>query len=389
MGYTGLLSKLEQIELKNFITNMIACGDDLPYLMLESLKMLSDESTMFNIIKDSNKVALCNMIRDYFFSDCYVDYMNNVDYSKIIEYGKLIMYKVYAEDGLRNATVNEISQGVHNLTGEEVYQVEEKEYKLLCLLQWTLTGKSYIFRKAGYKLEYDDNGKPKTLFYDMVVMCANEIKELFSWVHSDGFEVCVKRLKKLAKSRGYKYATYAKDEIIEDIPIKQLFINIKERFPRRSDDKDYRKALAIVLKTNIKYAAPLDIAFLRNVYERFTIEQRGLNARQIEQISGLKQDCERLLKEQFSGKIKSDHYAYRIISTLKSTGYSRCSPKQLKIIEDAKRIIQRYDEAEEIDNDVLDRKGKAGNETRVISEDEIDISLAALSNAMGDGLFED
>lgn len=387
MGYTNILSIIEEDKLRAFMSNMIPDEGEQPYLISETMSLLEDNSIMRNAISDSNKVALCNMLRSYFVK-CYYDFMEDTKFKNLIKYGRMYIYRVAAADGLRYATNQEIKQGVSCLIGEETYPAGENEYRLLCLLQWTIDGCSYYFRQAGFQLEYTADGKVATMFYGMIQMCANKLLELFNWMHTDEYDKCIDKLKKLVKSKGYKYASYAKDEITEDIPIKQLILNIKQKFPKQSPVTKYRKALALALKgsKDISYIEPLDITFLRNTYTEFVYEQKNIDSKRQTEVVELKKLCEMLVSERYSGKINSEHFAYRIIGTLKANDYVKCSPKQMQILEDAKKKILKHTEDSENEQQ---NDNEQIRKTEILTEDEIDTSLAALSNAIGDGLFED
>ena len=382
MGYTKLFDIIkDDIKLISFITNMSSGCVELPYIMEETLKLLEDDSLYCNIISDNNKRALAVMLSSYFDS-CYEKYIKDLNLNKLLEYGRLEVYKVDAANGLRFATINEVEQGVEGLIPEYIYPAGEEAYKKLCLLQWTFSGISYFFRMAGYNLKYDTNGKVINTLYDMIQMSAYQIKELFSWVeNTDTIDTAIKKIEKMKKNKGYKYASFEKDEIVEDISIKQLIHNIDKTFPRNSSNANYRKAISLVIKTNKnkKKLTPLEVAELRKIYHQHALERNNTQNNVIieESIKQLKTECEKLLSERFSGKINSKHFAYTIIESLKKNNYMKCSAKQYAFISEALNIINKHNEDSNI------------TKANVISEQEIDNSLASLSNAIGSGLFED
>jgi len=381
MSYNNVFKILDtNTKLKSLITNMASGYIDVPYIISETLKLLEDGSVFENIISDSNKVVLCNMISMY-FNDCWEIYIDDIKLDKALKYGKIEVYKVNAANGLRYATVNEVAQGISELLSEYVYPAGEETYKKLCLLQWTFTGVSYFFRQAGYTLNYDDNGKVKNTFYEMILMSANEINDLFTWLSvRDEFDKAIKIIKKMEKNRGYKYAKYEKDEISEDITIKQLVLNIYRVFPRNSNDKNYRKALALVINANKgNKLSPTEVSFLRNVYKQYALSSGNTSYKEDES-NDIKDMCDTIENERYSGKIDANHFAYKIISTLKKSNYSKCSIKQYNILLDAYNLVTSDKE-----KDNKDVKAK----TEVISETDIDTSLGILSNAIGDGIFED
>lgn len=381
MSYNKLFKLLEDnTRMTSFISNISSGYMEIPYIMSETLKILEDDNPFFGIISDSNKKSLCIMM-DQYFTDCWGLFIEDLKLDKSLSYGKIEIYKVDAANGLRYATVNEVAQGIKGLIGENIYPAGEDEYKRLCLLQWSFTGVSYYFRQAGYKLDYDSNGKVTTSFYEMIQMCAYQLKELFDWVAvKDNLDKALNRIKKMQKSKGYRYASYEKDEITEDITIKQLVMNIYKIFPRNSSNPEYRKALALAIKSykGKQKLTPLEVSQLRDIYDKHALDINRNKKDESAVNTDVKEKCELLLAERFKGKINQKHFAYTIIETLKKNNYTSCSPKQYAVIEEAYLIIAK-------DNN--NNKDKAAK-TEVISDDEITQSLASYSLSGGE-LFDD
>ncbi|MBO5388337.1 MAG: hypothetical protein J6A59_09385, partial [Lachnospiraceae bacterium] len=132
----------------------------------------------------------------------------------------------------------------------------------------------------------------------------------------------------------------------------------------------------IKMYKNKQELSPLEISSLREIYEEYALD-RGKNNQPATVNEDLKKKCALLLSERTSGKINHNHFAYTIIDTLKRNNYTKCSPKQYSIIEEALKLVGR------------DLSTEEDNRTEIISDSEIDLSLASLSNAIGDGLFED
>lgn len=384
MSYNKLFKLLEDnTRMTSFISNISSGYMEIPFIMSETLKILEDDNPFFGIISDSNKKSLCIMM-DQYFTDCWGLFIEDLKLDKCLKYGKIEVYKVEAVNGLRYATVNEVAQGIKGLIGEYIYPAGEEEYKKLCLLQWSFTGISYYFRQAGYKLDYDNNGKVVNSFYEMIQMCAYQLKELFEWVSvKEHLDKALNRIKKMQRSKGYKYASYEKDEITEDITIKQLVMNIYKVFPRNSSNPEYRRALALSLKAykNKQQLTPLEVSQLREIYEKHALDiNRSKQEASVN--NDVKEKCELLLAERFKGKINQKHFAYTIIETLKKNNYTSCSAKQYAIIDDAYKIITRTD------NKKLNSETDTTPKTEVISDDDINESLASY-NLSGGELFDD
>lgn len=385
MSYNKLFKLLEDnTRMTSFISNISSGYMEIPYIMSETLSILEDDNPFFGIISDSNKKSLCIML-DQYFTDCWGLFIEDLKLDKSLSYGKIEIYKVDAANGLRYATVNEVAQGIKGLIGENIYPAGEDEYKRLCLLQWSFTGVSYYFRQAGYKLDYDSNGKVTTSFYEMIQMCAYQLKELFDWVSvKDNLDKALNRIKKMQKSKGYKYASYEKDEITEDITIKQLVMNIYKVFPRNSTNPDYRKALALALKSykSKQQLTPLEVSQLREIYDKHALDVNRNKKEASAVNSDVKDKCELLLAERFKGKINQKHFAYTIIETLKKNNYTSCSPKQYAVIKEAYLIITKEN------NKNINNQENTAAKTEVISDDDITQSLASYSLSGGE-LFDD
>lgn len=283
-----------------------------------------------------------------------------------------------------------MAQGVEGLIAENIYPAGENEFKLLSLLQWTFTGKNIYFRDAGYKLTYRDSKEPVETTYDMITISANQLIEMFKWCSdSDKVDSAVKKLKKAAKSKGFKYASYERDEIEETVTIKQLVYNLDKTLPRRSDNIKYRRALAIVIKgkKGLSYLTPMEVSFLREIYHQRAYEKDAAKPYVDET---LKNECEQILKERYKGVINQDHFVYKIIETLKKKNYTVCSAKQYSIINDALSIINKDKEKEDENKKKSIILGEDDIDKSLGQEDTMMKSLAGISDALGSGsLFEE
>lgn len=380
----------ENTQVKSIISNVSYGIMDTPFLMNKTVEMLADDSPYLNIISDENKQALVNMLIMY-FNNCWGLYVEDYELDKLLKFGKIEVYKVDAPNGLRYATATEVAQGIKGLIGEYIYPATEENYKRLCLLQWTFSGVNYFFREAGFKLTYDNTGKPKETLYQMIQMSSQQLVDLFKWSSiQDNIDKALNQIKKMKKNKGFKYASYEKDEIEESISIKQLIYNIDKTFPRNSTDIDYRKAIALIIKAkkNIKSITPLEISFLRKAYDKKAMERS--NGKVVEESNKLRDECELILNERTSGKIDPNHFAYKIISTLKNSGYKKCSVKQYDIIKDALNIISNYEEKKQ---ETEDNKAEQLILDDTCIDNVVDATdtsvLTDISDALGRGLFDD
>lgn len=337
--------------------------NDVPYICVEIGKLLDDNGCLFLINDDDKKLyaRLARVTLDKLFDpEC-----SRISLDNVIPYGKVETYKVSAAYGLRPATVSEVNNGVEALIPEQVYPAGEETYRLLCLMYWALTGRSWYYRQAGFNLQYNkDTGKVETSITDMIKDCLDEYISMLKFVCDiDKYDKAIKIIKKF-KRNGFKYAEYAKDEITEEISVKQLVKYIDEKFPRKSDDRDFRRAIALVIKTNVnnERLSPMEIAELRRTYKKFLSNKQNYEKKTVNEDA--KAQCDILLKNR--AILGVDHFVYKIVSTFQKHNYIvNPSEKQQRIIDEALEKI----EAEQA------KQAEKANKAAVISEDDIDKDL--------------
>lgn len=345
---------------------------DLPYIITETLYMLSDNSLTASMITDRNKLALATMIKQH-FDLTYDLYMEEHKVEDAVNYGKIEIYKIDSVNGVRYATKGEVDNGVIGLIGEYMYPAGQEEFELLSLLYWTFTGIPRHFRNAGFDLTYNSNGQVQETVYQMISMSADKINKMFEFVgDKDRYGKAIRMIDKLRKKGGFKYASYADDEVTEDISIKQIIHNIDKTFPRSSPNPDYRKALAFVIRSKEMKLSPLEISFLREVYYKFALDRTG-GIRDDSNVNiELRDKCNEILDGRKKRLIQPKHFAFKIIDTLSMNGYVRCSKKQYEILNDALKIIQ--EEKERMEEVVEATNNK-------------DTEYESLSDILGDGLL--
>lgn len=304
-----------------------------PYIVEETLKILSDGSVLYDTISDKNKIALCNMMRSY-YNTCYMGFLTGDSYENAVKYGKRIIYHVETKDGIREATVNEISSGVEQLIGEEVYSFGKENYRTMCLIMWSYTGHVYYYKEAGYNVTYDSSGIVNENIFDMIKKSAEHINEMMQWYKTEQFSKAIKIADKVRKQGDYKYANYDEYEIVEEISVKQLLNNVTKQFPRKSESADYRRALGLALRSKERKLSPMEISFIRKQYNQFVRERRegASSGRDDKTDERLVEICGELLEVRYKGIISSEEFGYKIISTLRSKNYASCSEKQRRCI---------------------------------------------------------
>lgn len=382
-------------KLITILGNLECLGSEQPYLISETFNMLDDDSPLYGLIPDINKLALAKMIRAY-FNTCWTLYLDVDKYVSLTKYSRLDSYSIDADKGVRLATENEIKQGVRGLQRKDVYPAGEDYNKLINLLVWTMTGNTFYFRRAGFKNNFNSEGKVTDNLYQMITMCCNELNLLFDFVADENkFTKLTRIVEKSKKTGGIKYATYASDEINENISVKQLINNVKLNFPRNSSDKSIRKAIALSLKyTNNKSLTPMEISYIRGVYSYYLnntdmIKAKDYNKAKENEDTELKKKCDLIVRERYRGIIDSNHFVYKIIDTLRKYNFSKCSNNQYAIIEEALRIINTTAKNNNVDKEKMrENEELSRNAVGVLSDDDLD-NYESLSDFIGDGEIEE
>ena len=370
--YTFNKVETELSELYPILRLLITISNDekSEFIIRESMFWLSDISSL----DIEQKRGLLNMLNMY-YKLCYDSSIATK--SKSLPYGKIEVYKVSSTNGLRYATQSEVEQGVRGIIPEFIYPIEQRNYELLALYYWTVTGVSYYYRQSGLNISYDSNGKVKETFYELVSQNPVMLFDMMKLVENEEKTTkMMKILNKYKKSKGYVYSSFEKDEIHEDISSKQIIYNIDTMFPRGSDNPKYRKALSLVIKIKGGYKpTPYDISTLREIYDEFS-KNNAVNIKYTETDVNLKKECEAILIARNNGLIHPSKYVFKIIESLSKFQYTRCSDKQYSIIKEALNIIGYNNENANNNNDSV-----------VISDDEINTSLDVFSEALSDDIF--
>ena len=379
-----LLESLDSKD-KNMFTNIISDLVDRTDLMDNVLDILRDDSVYSLTLQDRQREALTRLLLRY--SRAYISlFLSGVRIDGLLKYTQTKIYHVNAVNGYRIATKSEVEQAVASLMAEVTDNIPEKEQRLLKLFQWTLDGDRKLFKSLGYELEFSEDRKLKTSYFQMLVMAGNELNELMDFMEDEKrFESCVAKLKKIKRKGKYKYPEYAVDEIQSEMTIKQLVYKLKPLLPIGSSNPDIRRALHLILTwerdTKLQNNAdPLDIAMMRRVYASLSGQTDTIYNQTVEDDSQLNREkCERLLKAKRAGEISQSDFVFKIISTLKKSNYKKVSPKQLAIIDTA---------LEKLDKNLKESKENLEREKFVQSKlDKSTIDIFDMATVLGDGLI--
>jgi len=379
MTYNKLGNILNDVELLIKVENVSNQLDASPKVLTRIYSLIHDDSVFWNLTTDSQKRGLVFMAMAI-FDGCFYAYNEEMIKPDHCRYGAVEVYDIDAASGLRPATINEVEAGVHGLIAKNIYPAGEESFRNIAILLWLFKDVSYYYRCAGLPLEYDNLGKVSTPTYTMLCRAVDRVSKAIEWLNSGNAEKAIKIINKYKLSGGYKYAEYAKDEVYENISIKQLIKNIDNEMPRNSDNLDFRRAISLVIKTN-KYNArltPLEISWLRDVYD--TLISVKVNEEKSEMDIELKMACDRISNAQLAGLISRSDFVFKVIETLNKNGYTRCSPKQRKFIDEA---------IEKLDNiNKTNKETEQANTAQIIDDDDIDLTLTSVSDLIGQGLFE-
>lgn len=323
-------------------------------------ELLRDNSYYYDKINDRNKVSLVSFVRRYYI-DCADFLIERGSIKKLVKASKRVIYKINARNGLRVATKYEVENGVEGLLEYIEYPIGEEKYRLLNLLLWTIEGRLRYYREAGYDYNYSD--RLEDSIYDLIVRSADGLVKLLNWIEDkETFTKDMEKLNSLIRLGDYKYPEYAEDEVKTSLSIKQLIYYLDNNIPKQSKDKDMKYALHLVLKVKDKkrnILSPLEVSFLRGIYRKLI--QNNLRSENIKNDT-LQKECEDILRAREEGLIDGNHFVFKIINTLKSNDYKKCSLKQHNIIRDALNIIEKT------------KKDKEYNEQELEIYESLDIS---------------
>lgn len=378
MTFDKLSAIINDNNLMVRVSNISNQLETAPKILTRLYSLIHDDSVFWNVTTDAQKRGLAYMAVTIYDS-CFYIYNEDIIKPDHCKYGAIEVYDVDAADGLRPATIGEVTSGVHGLIARYIYPAGEESYRNISILLWLITDISYYYRCAGLDLEYDSYGKISTTTYEMLNRAVDRVAKAVEWLKSGNAEKAIKIINKYKSSGGYKYAEYAKDEIYEKISIKQLIKNIDNEMPRNSDNPDFRRAIYLVIKTNKNNVrlTPLEISWLRGVYDQLIANKANIEKPEMD--IQLKMDCDRISQAQLAGLISRSDFVFKIISTLNKNGYVKCSPKQRKIIDET---------IEKLDNISKATKTTDNKPAPIITDDDIDLTLTSVSDLIGQGLFE-
>lgn len=349
------------------------------YIARETIEMISDQHYRAYCISNENMLALAYMLKKY-FDTCWKKVDSVKELEKYWKASRVMMYKVEVDGEIRYATQGEIKQGIENLIGEYNYPIGIEKFIYLCVMMWMFTGECKYLTVAGVKLNYSEEEKRyvNTLL-EKIFAVASAMNKLFEWVGSDEFDDDIQVLKDKARLK-FKYATYASNEIVENIDIKQIAFDFVNK-SSRNISKEVSRAYILCnkyIKNNMELE-PLEKSFIRKQY-RVLISSKNdslVSKEQEENENTIKEMCNDLLNGRACGRIPANEFAFKIIQTISSTGYNKVSPKQCSV------IMKAHDKYIGKCKDNSNNDSSASNEIAVTTEE--DTMLIDMSDMLGSG----
>lgn len=351
--FVSIVSNIENSELITFASNY-----------------LSDTNISVHNISSEMKIDLVKLINSYYDSCSDLILFDDIDLEKLFNASVEDIYYVNASDGLRVATVKEVENGVLGLTIMKNYTIGVDKHRLLALLLWTITGNVKYFRSAGFDYEHKIINN---INYGMIKIAYAELQDMIKWVSSKNFKDDTIKLKSVIKRGKYKYPDFAYDEIKANMTVKQLMYYLGKNLPRKSDDKNVKRAWHLILsvQNGRKYKlSPMDISLLRSLSANLNSLNRTNDK--------LKRECEEILKAGQDGIISTNSFVFKIINTLKANEYKKVSTKQYNIIKDALDRIQSAKQNQKITESRIDELDD--------TDEDDDLSLVAISDNLGNGV---
>lgn len=352
MSYESINSVITDEKLLKSMIGIENSNIKVAYLVDATLMLLSDNSSYINIISEKNKVALCNLCINVTSTLAGASaFKKDIDIKKACEYSMKKVYYTDAPNGKRIATKGEINDGITELIMDTTYPAGIDAHRKLNTLAWILFGDIKYVYALGFKVKYNDKREVITPTYDIIAALAADINQSLEWYSTMQFDKALKIIQKFSKAYRKIYIDSVQDEIKESISIEQVTKDILDRFPRGSNNVNYRRAIAISLKyRNKSKLTPMEMKFIREQHRDFNIEIETDN----EGSNEVKLICNTIIKAASDGIIKEGELGLKIARSLVDSQRWRVSTKQLNVLTNLSNRINKPKEnnsSENIDSD--------------------------------------
>lgn len=374
---------------------------DRPWLVNELVLFLSDDAYGVKCLTTDDAHRILNLASKFQSASWGLVFdMNNglLDPEKVMQYTKQDRYCITASNGFRVCTQKEVDEAIVEYYGDELFEIEnypsnsltEDEEKLMNLATWALTGRWKYFISAGYKVEYNKDKSLARNPVHYIMEIEDVLYQLCDKLDIGGeYEDLVEKTKAIKRLGKYKYPEYAQDEIKPTVPISFVITQVEKKMPFKKSSILWK--CYYILKKNkgksIKSFSTEDKKILRKGYIEITNPSNNVTKTDVEvaRIKETKELCEKIRDAVNNGILPNTEFAIRIVTTLSSFDYTRCSEKQMNILLDASKKIDKIKDNEE-ENTRINEVVSSNNNSMV---DFDEFGLAGLSDMLGQGVFGD
>lgn len=386
MSYTKVRGIIKSEDDKLLLDNITNDKLDKPYLVDAITRIIEDSSSYMRVLSDEKILQLFRLCKEY-FNSCFSIFldisMGGVRLDTLIDYSTSIIYKTDALSGVRISTVNEVKDGIIELIPETIHNIDVTVQRLLNILMWTVTGRIRYFKAAGLQCSFTDNRLNETEL-QLIYRAGDLLRDLVDWVKDmSEYERAIAILKIAKKKSKYPYPNYAKDEIRADTSIKQAQYICKTRLYGSKLTPDQVEARKIIFKIEKNKYKPLphEISLLRRIAKELQ-ENMSMNMENDDLPEELAELCNRFYTAEQNGYIRSDDFAFKIISSIQR--YKKCSPKQMAVLKRAEETIENNMKL--TSTKASDSDAKEGIDTREILDmyNVLDSGLSGTSNGTPD-----
>lgn len=326
------------------------------------------------------------------YSDYIVDLFKEKELKKFLTSSSYYNYTLNLGYYYREPTVGELKNGVRGIEASKRYTLTKEREAQAYLLMWAKTGKLRYYALAGY--QYKTTGDSKQIAdetYKLVMRVIDELENALDWWESsDRYTDVNVALKQHKVAMKYEFPSYAEDEVLEEISVKQLIHRLtmaRDKCRLSETGVDMYKLNRLLFKQNNKskplnyskfYSMgyePYEISELRDMYNlifpnSYEIDFKRLLKGDTEEKTQLQIDCEAILKARDSHKFSGTEFVFRIIETFEKYGYKKCSDKQRAIIDEALKKVE--DTENKIENNESKEQNKLADDMEsIIMQDSI------------------
>ena len=205
----------------------------------------------------------------------------------------------------------------------------------------------------------------------------------------------INKLKSIKKIGKYKYPSYADDEVNANLSVAFIVNQLPKMIPNWKTNNVFKCSnLLKKYGSNISKMTTEDKLILRkgyfelkypNIFNNTVVEENT------DASNNLKDICDKIRKGAADGILSNNDFALKIAFTLSKSGYTKCSDKQLNVLNIALNKIDKAKvknaRVEEVNRIISDANANKDNEETSSSEEIF--SIANMSNLLGKGLMGD